>query len=618
MASPMSTPKGESNWQFILHGGCAESCPDAPRQQEISRNLCSIAASVSEALSEGLGAKDAVVLAVSALEDCPLFNAGYGAALNQDGIHQLEAGIVDGHSSGYRAVGCIETTKNPILLAKALLDVGPHTMLVGRGADSMAETLGLDTVANSYFTTDLRKDYWERTVSLREQEAELLTGTVGAIVLDSRGRLAAGGSTGGATGKKNGKIGDTAVLGAGLYADAELSIVCSGAGDQILKDMVAAKVVKCYALSHDLVEAARQVLREVAVTGFSCALAAIDADGNSVIESTARLFPAVSRSSTTPTRFRLHPTTIPVFPSHTIYNDDMVLVGHHRYPWTPGHVIAILQKDTDLFSLPQEDFVELLSILSSIASRLQKYYNIGRCALITDGGSRLALLPLHGLNNDWKPVISDLKEFHETFPGYISSKDGPPMAHDRLDVICATIQTVSHLVKPYNNWFDGPNDDTNLFARIIRGEISQWRVWEDNKHVAFLTPFPNTPGFTVLVPRKHLSSDILSIDEKHYSALMVAAHKVASILKAAFKTSQCGMIFEGFEIDYAHVKLIPIHQTEPNKDSATFDNPPVVVDPLNEDYPGYLSSSDGPLAEDLEALASSSFEIRKMCRGHSL
>ena len=100
-------------------------------------------------------------------------------------------------------------------------------MLIGRGADEMAKELGFDPVANSYFTTSSRKAYWEQTISLNRQEVDSHMGTVGAVVLDSHGHLAAGGSTGGPTGKKNGRIGDTAVLGAGLYADTQLSVVWS-------------------------------------------------------------------------------------------------------------------------------------------------------------------------------------------------------------------------------------------------------------------------------------------------------------------------------------------------------------------------------------------------------
>jgi beta-aspartyl-peptidase (threonine type) len=98
-------------------------------------------------------------------------------------------------------------------------------MLVGKNADNLAQKYGLDTVANSAFTTPFRKAYWEKVISSEYQDTDSQMGTVGAVVLDSHGRLAAGGSTGGPTGKSSGRIGDTAVLGAGLYADKELSVV---------------------------------------------------------------------------------------------------------------------------------------------------------------------------------------------------------------------------------------------------------------------------------------------------------------------------------------------------------------------------------------------------------
>ncbi|KAK4158062.1 hypothetical protein C8A00DRAFT_28962 [Chaetomidium leptoderma] len=139
---------------------------------------------------------------------------------------------------------------------------------------------------------------------------------------------------------------------------------------------------------------------------------------------------------------------------------------------------------------------------------LTKYYKVKRCALVAEGGSSLAVLPLHGLGENWEPVTSDVTEFHEGFPGYVSSKDGPRMADDRLDDICARIQAVAKISPPFDRRFDGHQGDGNLFARIIRGELQQWRVWEDDHYAAFLTPFANTPGFTVLVLRKYLSSDI--------------------------------------------------------------------------------------------------------------
>jgi len=272
-----------------------------------------------------------------------------------------------------------------------------------------------------------------------------------------------------------------------------------------------------------------------------------------------------SGSSNSPPQPFLWTTTFPIVPPHVIYNDPRLVAGLSRYPTTPGHTLAIpRQSSVDLFSLKLDDFVGTMLGVSKVAAILRKFYHVGRCALVTEGGESLSIQPLHGLSQQWQPITSDLKEFHEIFPGYISSKDGPQMDAARLDDICSTIQKVSGISQPFNYHFEGDLFDKNLFARIVRGDLSQWRVWEDDRHVAFLTPFANTPGFTVLVPRVHLDSDIFSLDEEAYSKLVGAAHTVARILKEAFGLGRCGMIFEGFEIDYAHVKLIPIHEAAEN------------------------------------------------------
>ncbi|KAK3936397.1 nucleophile aminohydrolase [Diplogelasinospora grovesii] len=219
------------------------------------------------------------------------------------------------------------------------MDHGPHTMLVGRAADETTKKLGFDVVANNYFTTPFRKAYWDQTSRLGQRDAGSEMGTVGAIVLDSYGHLAAGGSTGGPTGKIDGRIGDTAILGAGLYADARLGVVCSGEGDQIFKQLVAANVAKYHALGSSLSDAARQALRHISATGASCALAATC----------------------------LYPTTFPVLPSHEFYKDDQLLIGHSRYPTTLGHTLAIVESGADLFSLQPAEFVDALTKISTTA-----------------------------------------------------------------------------------------------------------------------------------------------------------------------------------------------------------------------------------------------------------
>lgn len=132
---------------------------------------------------------------------------------------------MDGGSARYAAVGWIQTAKNPIAVANALLERGTHTMLVGCGADEAAREFGLQVVPNSYFTTPFRNAYWHQMVGTGQRDLGSELGTVGAIVLDSRGHLAAGGSTAGPTGKLDGRISDTAILGAGLYADAHLGVL---------------------------------------------------------------------------------------------------------------------------------------------------------------------------------------------------------------------------------------------------------------------------------------------------------------------------------------------------------------------------------------------------------
>ncbi|KAI1432926.1 HIT-like domain-containing protein [Xylaria sp. CBS 124048] len=303
-----------------------------------------------------------------------------------------------------------------------------------------------------------------------------------------------------------------------------------------------------------------------------------------------------------------------MLPRLVFYEDNQLLIGHSRTPTTPGHTLVTIKSGVNLFSLQLDEFIRVMDEIWKAASLLCKHYQVERCALVTEGNESLSLLPLHGLGKDWKPVTSNLKEFYESYPGYITSKDAPMMAGDQLDDICAKIKGATGLVEPFNYRFDGDSDNMNLFSRIIRGELPQWRVWEDDDHVAFLSPFANTPGFTVLVPRKHLSSNILSIDKVLYQKLVAAAHRVAGFLKNAFGLSQCGMIFEGFEIDYAHVKLIPIRAGHAGNTEYGSPRPisSTMVAPFHETYQGYVSSLNGPFLEDVESLATSTFEIRNM------
>ncbi|RAH45760.1 HIT-like protein [Aspergillus brunneoviolaceus CBS 621.78] len=310
-------------------------------------------------------------------------------------------------------------------------------------------------------------------------------------------------------------------------------------------------------------------------------------------------------------------------PNTTIYQDAHLTVNLTLRPTTPGHTVATLTTNqTNLFNLPPPTFVETLQTLRTIASHLRKAYNVQRCALITTGGASVSILPLHGLTPQWTPVTHPTKEFHPQYPGYITSKDAPPLPTPQLNTIRSSILfAASRSPTTYHadHTFHGPDpDDANLFARIVRGELSpQWRVWEDARHVAFLTPYPNTPGFTVVVPRAHLSSDIFSLSPEDYAGLVEAAHTVAKLLIRAFGIERCGMIFEGFEIDYAHVKLVPIRGGGGDDyDEDDYDRYGI-SEPFQETYQGYVSSMPGPRVEVVEAVVKRAAEIRESIGSHS-
>ncbi|KAF2639452.1 hypothetical protein P280DRAFT_470120 [Massarina eburnea CBS 473.64] len=292
----------------------------------------------------------------------------------------------------------------------------------------------------------------------------------------------------------------------------------------------------------------------------------------------------------------------PVLSQHIFFRDQRIVAGLSHYPTTRGQSLVVLkQPDVHLFSLDRQSFLRVMSSVKHLAHKIRDFYHVGRCALVTEGNASISITPLHGLKESWEPITSPEKEFQETFPGYISSKDGPTMDSGRLAQITATIRRETGLKEPLSYHFKGDHEDNNLFSRLVRGELPQSRVWEDGEHVGFLTPFANTPGFTVLVPREHLTSDIFSIDDTNYANLMDATYTLAGHLMKAFGVSRCGMIFEGFEIDYAHVKLIPIHSGEIHSPSSKPGRTTEIA-PYEEQYRGYVTSLNGPLLQDQESL----------------
>lgn len=128
-----------------------------------------------------------------------------------------------------------------------------------------------------------------------------------------------------------------------------------------------------------------------------------------------------------------------------------------------------------------------------------------------------------------------------------------------------------------------------IFDEIIEGKVKSWKVWEDESYLAFLTPFPNTPGFTVLIPKKNPGDYVFAMDDNEYSEFMIAVKKVANILERAFDTPRVALIFEGTGVAHVHAKLVPLHGKHASETDIWS-----VHREFHEEYQGYLTSAEGP------------------------
>src|SRR5690606_17263502 len=191
-------------------------------------------------LKNGGSSLDAVAQTLKVLEDSPLFNAGKGAVFTHAETHELDASLMDGATLNAGASARTKTVKNPILLARAIMDHSPHVMLSGDGADAFAKAQGLDIVSPDYFYTESRLEalqrakkpeqsqpYTSNANTTRQVAEDSKFGTVGCVALDKNGNLAAGTSTGGMTNKRWGRIGDSPIIGAGTYANNKTCAVSS-------------------------------------------------------------------------------------------------------------------------------------------------------------------------------------------------------------------------------------------------------------------------------------------------------------------------------------------------------------------------------------------------------
>ncbi len=281
---------GEAPIALVIHGGAGVSKDLSPEREAAARKgLEESLRKGFKILQEGGSSLDAVSAAIVVMEDSPSFNAGRGAVLTAAGTVELDSSIMDGATLKAGAVSGVQGVRNPIHLARAIMDKSPHVMMTGRGAEDFAREQKLPFEPAEYFIIPERVEQLKRAKEKAKSQAsvealptEFKVGTVGAVALDKAGHLAAGTSTGGMTNKRAGRVGDSPVIGAGTYAeDGVVAVSCTGHGEFFIRNVVAYDIAARMKYKGSSVEeATREIIKERLVKmGADGGLIALDAKG---------------------------------------------------------------------------------------------------------------------------------------------------------------------------------------------------------------------------------------------------------------------------------------------------------------------------------------------------
>ena len=288
----------EKRFKLVIHGGAGTILKSRMTDEREAAYRAALAEALQTGhavLKRGGSSLDAIEATIKVLEDSPLFNAGKGAVFTSEGTNELDASIMDGATLKAGAVAGVKRIKNPISLARLVMEKSPHVMMVGEGAESFARQNGIEWIDPKYFYTEERWKQLEEAKRKEKQQSDpdrktgsLTTdgekfGTVGAVALDKNGNLAAGTSTGGMTNKKFGRVGDAPIIGAGTYANnSTCAVSATGHGEYFIRSVVAhdiAALMEYRGLS--LKEAADLVvMKKLVKLGGEGGIIAIDKDGN--------------------------------------------------------------------------------------------------------------------------------------------------------------------------------------------------------------------------------------------------------------------------------------------------------------------------------------------------
>jgi len=278
----------DNKWTLLVHGGAGRilrGALSADQDEGARAGLAKALEAGSMLLANGGSAMDAVAAAVMNLEDDAHFNAGHGAVFTYEGINELDASIMEGATRRAGAVAAVRHTRNPVLLARAVMEHSPHVMLSRDGADAFSREQGLEQVEPNYFATPER---WRQLEELKANkldyyDIDMKYGTVGAVAVDRHGNVAAATSTGGLTGKRWGRIGDSPIIGAGNYADNRACAVsATGAGEFFIRLGVAHEIcARMRMLGEDVQLAADHVIAELGQLGGTGGVIVTAPDGTS-------------------------------------------------------------------------------------------------------------------------------------------------------------------------------------------------------------------------------------------------------------------------------------------------------------------------------------------------
>jgi L-asparaginase / beta-aspartyl-peptidase len=276
-----NTDQNENRYVIVLHGGAgmtSSSIPDSLR--DLYFNALSDALNIGkEILENGGSALDAVEKVVNYMEDNHHFNAGKGAVFTSAGTHELDASIMSGIDLSCGAVAGVMHVKNPVSLARLVMERSPHVLFGRDGAEEFGRQQGITFVENEYFHTPAQLKRWE------EQNSIQIPGTVGCVALDMKGNLAAATSTGGMSGKMPGRIGDSPLVNAGTYANNKTCAVsATGKGELFIKNTIAYNISALMEYRDMTLEEASRIMIQERLPKESGGIIAVDKEGNYVTE----------------------------------------------------------------------------------------------------------------------------------------------------------------------------------------------------------------------------------------------------------------------------------------------------------------------------------------------